>query len=111
MIVYGIPNCDTVKKARKWLDNHNIAYRFHDFRKDGLDPSLLKKWAGKVGWEILLNRRGTTWRKLPEKTRETINSENAIRIMLENPPIIKRPVLVKGQKIIVGFNEEEYNKL
>ena len=111
MIVYGIPNCDTVKKARKWLDNHNIAYRFHDFRKDGLDPSLLKKWAGKVGWEILLNRRGTTWRKLPEKTRETINSENAIRIMLENPAIIKRPVLVKGQKIIVGFNEEEYNKL
>lgn len=108
MVLYGIPNCDTVRRARKWLDSHNVEYRFHDFRKNGLEVSLLKNWADRIDWKILLNRRGTTWRKLPEKTRESINRENAIRIMLDNPSTIKRPVLVKGKKIIVGFNEEEY---
>lgn len=111
MIVYGIPNCDTIKKARKWLQAHEVDYQFHDFRKDGLDPALLKNWSATVGWETLLNKRGTTWRQLPEETRESINEKAAVKIMLEHPAIIKRPVLVKGKKILVGFNEAEYQKL
>jgi Spx/MgsR family transcriptional regulator len=111
MIVYGIPNCDTIKKARKWLQAHELDYQFHDYRKDGLDPTLLKKWSATVGWETLLNKRGTTWRQLPEDTRESINENAAIKIMLEHPAIIKRPVLVQGKTIIVGFNEAEYQKL
>ena len=108
MIVYGIPNCDTMKKARKWLDNHGIDYRFHDYRKDGIDKALLEKWIAKLGWEQLINRRGTTWRKLQEDIRENMNSRSAIKVMLENPAIIKRPVLVNGSNIIVGFKESEY---
>jgi arsenate reductase len=111
MIVYGIANCDTIRKARKWLQSRDLAYQFHDFRKDGLDPALLQEWVSKVGWETLLNRRGTTWRKLPEKTRDTINEQSAIKIMLEQPAIIKRPVLVTGKQILIGFNEDEYRKL
>jgi Spx/MgsR family transcriptional regulator len=93
------------------LQSHNLEYQFHDFRKDGLDPALLQEWVDKVGWETLLNRRGTTWRKLPEKTRESIDEKAAIKIMLEQPAIIKRPVLITGKQILVGFNEEEYRKL
>lgn len=111
MIVYGIPNCDTIKKARKWLQGHDLDYQFHDFRKDGLDSALLHKWVDKVGWETLLNRRGTTWRKLPEATRSTIDVKTAIKIMLEQPAIIKRPVLVTSKRILVGFNEDEYRSL
>jgi len=111
MIVYGIPNCDTIKKARQWLQAHELKYQFHDYRKDGIDASQLKQWARQVGWESLLNRRGTTWRKLDEKTRDTINESSAIKIMLEHPAIIKRPVLVKGEKILIGFNEAEYKNL
>ncbi len=111
MIVYGIPNCDTIKKARQWLQAHELEYQFHDYRKNGVDASLLQQWAKQVGWESLLNRRGTTWRKLPEKTRDSINEKAAIKIMLEHPAIIKRPVLVKGKKILVGFDEAEYKKL
>jgi len=111
MIVYGIPNCDTIKKARKWLDNNKVDYQFHDFRKHGLDKSMLTAWVKQVGWETLLNRRGTTWRKLPEKDRESINEKSAINIMLESPAIIKRPVLVTGKKVIVGFNEDQYKQL
>lgn len=111
MIVYGIPNCDTIKKARQWLQAHELEYQFHDYRKDGVDASQLQQWARQVGWESLLNRRGTTWRKLDEKTRDSINESSAIKIMLEHPAIIKRPVLVTGKKILVGFNEAEYNNL
>ena len=111
MIVYGIPNCDTIKKARKWLNGHEVDFQFHDFRKQGLDKSLLTSWVKQVGWETLLNRRGTTWRKLPEKTRDTIDEKSAITIMLESPAIIKRPVLVSGKTILVGFNEEQYKQL
>ncbi len=111
MIVYGIPNCDTIRKARKWLQSHGLEYQFHDFRKDGLEPALLQEWADTLGWETLLNRRGTSWRKLPEKTRDSVDAKAAVRIMLEQPAIIKRPVLVKGKKILVGFNEDDYRKL
>jgi len=111
MILYGISNCDTIRKARKWLTTKGADFQFHDFRKDGLEPKLLKQWVKQLGWETLLNRRGTTWRKLPEKARNEIDENNAIKIMLESPAIIKRPVLVTGKKILVGFNEEQYQDL
>ena len=111
MILYGIPNCDTIKKARKWLDANGIEYTFHDFRKDGLDKSMLETWVKQVGWEPLLNRRGTTWRKLPQETRDSINERSAIKAMLDSPAIIKRPVLTKGKKILVGFDESQYKQL
>jgi Spx/MgsR family transcriptional regulator len=109
--LYGIKNCDTVKKARKWLDTHNVEYTFHDFRQDGLDKALLNKWVKELGWEILINRRGTTWRKLDENIRERIGKSSAIKIMLEQPAIIKRPVLDLGNKRHVGFKESEYQDL
>ena len=111
MILHGIPNCDTIRKAKKWLESHGTDYQFHDFRKDGLERSTLEKWVKKVGWEVLLNRRGTTWRQLPTETKESIDESSAINIMLESPAIIKRPVLVNGKQIIVGFNEEQYQQL
>ncbi len=88
-----------------------IDYQFYDYRKDGLEAKQLKKWAKELGWETLLNRRGTTWRKLPEAVRETINERNAIALMLEQPAIIKRPLLDTGKIRVVGFREEEYSEL
>ena len=109
--IYGIKNCDTMKKARRWLDEHNVAYEFHDYKKDGIDEKILKLWSKKVGWETLLNRRGTTWRKLPDKVKDNIEEKSAIKIMLEQPSIIKRPVLIKGSKYLVGFDNQEYSAL
>ena len=108
MKLYGIKNCDTVKKARKWLDENDIEHEFHDFKKDGLDGGLLSRWEQAVGWETLLNRRGTTWRKLPDEVRDTINAQSAHDIMLENPSIIKRPVVDRDGDISVGFNLDEW---
>ena len=108
--VYGIANCDTIKKAKKWLDRENIEYRFHDYRKQGLDADLLRKWVAHLGWESLLNRRGTTWRKLPDDVKNNINSDSAIEIMLENPAIIKRPLLIKGDSMMLGFNDSQYRE-
>ena len=111
MTLYGIKNCDTVRKARKWLDAHNIEYTFHDVRSDGLDKKDLSSWVKSVGWETLLNRRGTTWRQLPEKDKETINEANAVQLMLAQPTLIKRPVLVHKKIIHVGFKPAEYEAL
>lgn len=108
MKLYGIKNCDTVKKARKWLDEQGIDYEFHDFKKDGLQSDLLFRWEDAVGWETLLNRRGTTWRKLPEDVRDTIDAQSAHEIMLENPSIIKRPVVENGGDVRVGFSADEW---
>lgn len=108
MKLYGIKNCDTVKKARKWLDENGIDYEFHDFKKDGLDVGLLSDWEQALGWEALLNRRGTTWRKLPEEVRDTISAQSAHDIMLENPSIIKRPVVERNGTVSVGFNADEW---
>ncbi|MHA7810926.1 MAG: ArsC family reductase [Marinobacter adhaerens] len=108
MKLYGIKNCDTVKKARKWLDEQGIDYEFHDFKKDGLQSELLFGWEQAVGWETLLNRRGTTWRKLPEDVRDTIDAQSAHEIMLENPSIIKRPVVENGGDVRVGFSADEW---
>jgi arsenate reductase len=109
MKLYGIKNCDTVKKARKWLDEQGIDYEFHDFKKDGLQSELLFRWEQAVGWETLLNRRGTTWRKLPEDVRDTIDAQSAHEIMLENPSIIKRPVFENGGDVRVGFSADEWS--
>jgi len=109
--IYGIPNCDTMKKARKWLEAHGIEYRFHDFKKEGIDPELLHNWVAKAGWETLLNRRGMMWRKLPQEVRDNIDEKSAIQIMLETPTIIKRPVLVNDDDLLVGFSDQVYDKL
>jgi Spx/MgsR family transcriptional regulator len=109
--LYGIPNCDTMKKARRWLDEHQIAYQFHDYKKAGVEESLLRQWIVQVGWETLLNRRGMMWRKLDDSVKAGIDEENAIRIMLETPSIIKRPVLEVGKTLLVGFKEDDYARL
>ena len=109
--LYGIPNCDTIKKSRKWLKDNDIDYEFHDYKKLGVPEKELKTWVKLLGWETLLNKRGTTWRKLDEKIKESVNETSAIQIMLDNPSIIKRPVLVKGKNILVGFKESEYSMI
>jgi Spx/MgsR family transcriptional regulator len=109
--LYGIPNCDTMKKARAWLDERGIAYRFHDYKREGVDEARLLGWIEELGWEALMNRRGTTWRKLPEDVRERMDSESAIRVMLENPSIIRRPLLDTGQVRHAGFSESDYERL
>ena len=109
--VYGIKNCDTMKKAFKWLDKQGIDYQFHDYKKEGVDAKTLAGWSKKVGWETLLNRRGTTWRKLPDKVKDNIDEKSALNIMQQQPAIIKRPVLKKGASYLVGFDEASYKKL
>ncbi|MGV6818221.1 MAG: ArsC family reductase [Thiotrichales bacterium] len=109
--LYGIKNCDTIRKARRWLADHDIDYEFHDFRSDGVDATQLQSWAAELGWETLLNRRGTTWRKLPEAQREGIDEKRAIALMVEHPAMIKRPVLDLGDRRIVGFKEAQNETL
>jgi len=110
--VYGIPNCDTMKKARRWLEANDINYIFHDYKKQGIDEKQLRQWVKQAGWETLLNRRGMMWRKLDESVKEQINESSAIQVMLDTPSIIKRPVLVKDGKVqFVGFKESEYQTL
>jgi arsenate reductase len=111
--MYGIKNCDTVKKAREFLDDSGTAYHFHDFKKDGIEHSLLSGWVDELGWEILVNKRGTTWRQLSDSDKESVvDKESAIRIMLQNPSVIKRPVLDVGGRHVVGFDAgyKELNK-
>lgn len=108
--IYGIKNCDTMKKARAWLDGHGVAYEFHDYKVAGSPKEKLKAWAGEVGWETLLNRAGTTFRKLPDADKEGLNERKALALMLEQPSMIKRPVLDVGGKLLVGFKPEVYAK-
>ncbi|MGD2138491.1 MAG: ArsC family reductase [Gammaproteobacteria bacterium] len=110
-ILYGISNCDKVRKARRWLDAHDVEYRFHDVRKDGLERKTLRTWIAKLGWENLLNRRGTTWRALPEAVRAGINAAAAEHIMLEHPASIKRPLLEYDGDLFPGFSESQYSAL
>lgn len=106
--MYGIPNCDTIKKAKKWLEANGIDYEFHDYKKKGITKAKLKDWCKQADWEVLLNRRGTTWRKLDEETKASINKTSAIDIMAENTSIIKRPVIETGDDILVGFSTDTY---
>ena len=108
--IYGIKNCDTMKKARTWLDDHGVAYTFHDYKAEGIDKVSLERWAKEVSWEILLNRAGTTFRKLPDAQRENVTEKKAIALMLEQPSMIMRPVLDVGGKLLVGFKAEVYAK-
>jgi arsenate reductase len=106
--LYGIPNCDTIKKARIWLDQNGRAYAFHDYKKAGIDRAALEGWVATHGWETVLNRAGTTFRALPEAERTDLNAEKAIALMLAQPSMIKRPVLDLGDRTLVGFKPELY---
>jgi arsenate reductase len=109
-IIYGIKNCDTMKKARAWLDSHGVAYSFHDYKTEGISKDKLKRWADELGWETLLNRAGTTFRKLPDADKEGLNERKALSLMLAQPSMVKRPVLEIGAKLLVGFKPEIYAK-
>ena len=107
--IYGIMNCDTMKKARAWLDDSGTAYSFHDYKTSGIDRPRLERWCKEVGWDKLLNRAGTTFRKLPDKDKSTVDEKKAIALMLDQPSMIKRPVLdLGGGKLLVGFKPELY---
>ena len=108
--IYGIKNCDTMKKARAWLDAHAVAYAFHDYKAAGIDRPRLEGWVGKVGWETLLNRAGTTFRKLPDADKAGLDEARAITLMLAQPSLIKRPVLERGGELLVGFKPEAYDE-
>jgi arsenate reductase len=107
-VLYGIRNCDTVKKARDWLDREGIAYEFHDYKLKGVDAGLLKAWCKEFGWESVLNRSGTTFRKLPEPEKQNLDPEKAVRLMLAQPSMIKRPIIETGSRRIVGFSPQTY---
>jgi Spx/MgsR family transcriptional regulator len=106
--IYGIKACDTMKKARTWLDGRGIAYAFHDYKAAGIDAATLKRWAGEVGWETLLNRSGTTFRALPEADKQGLDEAKAIALMVRQPSMIKRPVLETDNGLLVGFKPERY---
>jgi len=106
--IYGIKNCDTMKKAFAWLDKAGVDYAFHDYKKEGIDRKRLEAWSEQVGWEALLNRAGTTFRKLPDKDKEGLNAAKAMKLMLAQPSMIRRPVLDLGKRLLVGFNPDEY---
>jgi arsenate reductase len=108
MILYGIKNCDTVKKARRWLDDNNVDYQFHDFRQDGLEKSTIDGWLQSVNWETLLNKRGTTWRKLDDPCKDNLDQSTAVALMLANPTLIKRPVVESDTGCTVGFKEADF---
>lgn len=109
--IYGIKNCDTMKKAFRWLEDRGIAYSFHDYKKDGVDMDILAQAIAAHGWENIINRRGTTWRKLPDEIRENMNVQKAMEIAADNPAIIKRPLLLTNGRIHPGFNEERYQAI
>ena len=106
--LYGIPNCDTVKKARVWLDQHDVAYAFHDYKKVGIDRPRLEAWVAEHGWEVVLNRAGTTFRALPDADKANLEAGRAVTLMLAQPSMIKRPVLDLGDRTMVGFKPERY---
>ena len=111
LTIYGIRNCDTMKKARAWLDAHDVAYDFHDYKVSGIDRAKLEAWTKTVGWEVLLNRAGTTFRKLPDDAKQNLDERKAIKLMLEQPSMIKRPVLERGRTLLVGFTAERYSAI
>ncbi|TAJ87651.1 ArsC family reductase [Reyranella sp.] len=110
VVIYGIKNCDTMKKARGWLDKKGLAYDFHDYKTAGIERGRLEGWARKTGWEMLLNRAGTTFRKLPDADKEGLTEAKAITLMMANPSMIKRPVLETGGKLLVGFKPDQYEE-
>lgn len=108
--LYGIKNCDTVKKARKWLEDNNIEYTFHDFRLDGLQASQIVLWAEQVDWQSLVNKRSTSWRNLDENSKQNLSRDTVVDLLLATPTLIKRPVVESGHSLIMGFNENQYKE-
>ncbi|QYJ07058.1 ArsC family reductase [Qipengyuania flava] len=106
--LYGIPNCDTIKKARRWLDTQGIGYTFHDYKKEGADPEKLSAWIEAEGVDTVLNRRGTTWRQLPDAEKEGVDAEKAVQLLEANPSMIKRPVVEHAGGLLVGFKEDAW---
>lgn len=109
--LYGIKNCDTVKKARKWLDSQGIEYQYHDFREDGVDQEAVAAWIDELGWQNLLNRRSTSWKSLNEQTRENMNEKAAQEAVMSHPTLIKRPLLDTGKQRYTGFSAASYAKI
>ena len=110
-VMYGIPNCGTIKKARAWFAERDLEYSFHDYKKQGVDEQQLRDWLKQFGWEQLINKRGTTWRKLDEQTRESMNDSSALATMLENASIIKRPIIETDGQTVIGFDADEYQQV
>ena len=108
LTIYGIKSCDTCRKARKFLDDHNIEHGFHDLREDGLDIQMLERWVQRMGWERLLNKQSLTWRKIPEVDRNDMTRDKALAAMIDNPTLVKRPVLETKKFIAVGFSEKRF---
>ena len=108
--IYGIPNCDTMKKARTWLDSHGVAYAFHDYRASGLEPARLDAWVDKLGWDVLLNKASASFRALPDADRQVLDEKKAKALMFANPTMIKRPVLDLGDRLLVGFKPDAYER-
>ncbi|MCL1142638.1 ArsC family reductase [Shewanella gaetbuli] len=108
MKLYGIKNCDTVRKARKWLENNTIEYQFHDFREQDLTEDVVSNWCEKLGWEVVFNKRSTSFRALDDAQKTDLNQQTAIKLMVEQPTLVKRPVLDNGTQVMVGFKEAEY---
>ncbi len=106
--IYGIKNCDTMKKAFAWLDAAGIAYEFHDYKKDGVPPAKLAQWAARAGWQMLANTRGPTWRKIPESERQDLDEAGALALLAEHTSAIKRPVIEAGPELLIGFDPEAY---
>jgi arsenate reductase len=106
--MYGIKNCDTIKKARKWLEDHGVAYDFHDYKASGIDAARLKKWSDALGWQAVLNRAGTTFRALPDAEKQGLDQDKAIALMIAQPSMIKRPMVEHGGKLLLGFKPAEY---
>lgn len=111
LTIYGIKNCDTVKKARRWLEDHGIEYKFHDFRVDGLEKKQLSLWVEQLGWEAILNKRSTSWRNLSEKDKNISAPSQAINLLLTHPTLIKRPIVEQKKTLLVGFNENEFKNI
>ena len=111
IVLYGIANCDTIKKAKSWLQARDIEFDFHDYRKQGLEVDLLRHLVDGLGWESMLNRRGTTWRSLPETTRDNIDEAGAIEAMHQFPALIKRPILAKNGSLFLGFSTQQYEEI
>ncbi|PCH52019.1 MAG: ArsC family reductase [Cellvibrionales bacterium] len=109
--LFGIKNCDTVKKARQWLDTHSVAYQFHDVRADGLTENQVKQWLNDVDWQVLVNKRSTTWKQLSETDKENLNEDNVTQVLLDNPTLIKRPVLETKSGTFVGFKAADYETI
>ncbi|WP_432452217.1 MULTISPECIES: ArsC family reductase [unclassified Agarivorans] len=111
IVMFGIPNCDTIKKARRWLNEHNLEFTFHDYRKDGLDSQQLQAWAQQLGWQALLNKRGTTFRQLSDQQKANLDEDTALALLEQYPAMIKRPLLQIDQQFTLGFKAELYQQL